>query len=76
MILLESTDPEGKNKALNKMMRAEQNEKRDQSFFPCISAILFLRHIGEANSHAARTKDMMQELEGIRHTIVDTDILF
>lgn len=59
MILLESTYPEAKNKAINKTMIAEQNEKWDQNvfFFFCISAILFLRHIAEKkNTHIQPAK--------------------
>lgn len=65
MILLESTYPEAKNKALNKTMIAEQNEKWDQNvfFFFCISAILFLRHIAEKNTLTySQPNDMTQEL--------------
>lgn len=65
MILLESTYPEAKNKALNKTMIAEQNEKWDQNvfFFFCISAILFLRHIAEKKPLTySQPNDMTQEL--------------
>lgn len=65
MILLESTYPEAKNKALNKTMIAEQNEKWDHNvfFFFCISAILFLRHIAEKKTLTySQPNDMTQEL--------------
>lgn len=42
MILLESTYPEAKNKALNKTMIAEQNEKWDQNMF--FSSSVFLQY--------------------------------
>lgn len=42
MILLESTYPEAKNKALNNTMIAEQNEKWDQNIF--FSCSVFLQY--------------------------------